>query len=134
MVCYYLLMNDDVITDLKQFISATVSQATSQQTAELRKEMNQLEKKLERKIDDLTEFVTETFDATNEDIDTQLKNHEQRLTKLEHAKGWIKPNIFGGLGGSGRLQFRHRLQIGKTSRSCMNWAGLSELKRPSRYL
>lgn len=86
-------MNDDVITDLKQFITATVSQASIQQTTDLRKEFNsldikvdKLEKKLTKKIDDLTDFVAETFDATNDVADKQLKDHERRLTKLEHAK------------------------------------------------
>jgi hypothetical protein len=53
MVCYDLRMNDDTMTDLKQFITASVSQATIQQTIEIRQDIDKLEKKLGKKIDDL---------------------------------------------------------------------------------
>lgn len=94
--CYDLHMNDDVITDLKQFITATVSQATVQQTSDLRNDINRIDTKVdkievklgkvEKKLDSLTEFVTETFDTTNDETDKQLAHHEQRLIKLEHSK------------------------------------------------
>ncbi len=84
-------MTEEIITDLKQFITATVSQ----QTTELGQRIDGLEHrfdslehkfdKLEHKVDSLTGFVIEAIDTSNEETDKQLKNHERRITKLEHA-------------------------------------------------
>lgn len=97
-------MNEDVITDLKQFISATVSQQTSElhdkfngldgrfnsleeKFDRLDTRFNSLEKKVDKidqKVDDLSLFVTDALDTNNEIIDKQLKNHERRITRIEH--------------------------------------------------
>lgn len=82
-------MNDELIQDLKQFIAATVSQQLAQQTTELREEFNGLRqdfKKLAKKVDDLTDFVTGAIDTSNDATGKQLKDHERRITKLEHAR------------------------------------------------
>lgn len=82
-------MNEDVIADLKQFISATVSQQTVELGARIGRvedRLEHVEQKLEKKIDDLTEFVTEAIDTSNEEHGKQLKDHERRITKLEHAR------------------------------------------------
>lgn len=84
-------MDKDVIADLKQFITATVSQQLALQTAELRedirkdidKKIDTLDAKLTRKIDDLSETVGDALHVSNEETDTQLKNHERRITRLE---------------------------------------------------
>lgn len=70
-------MNDDQIDDLKQFISATVSQATSSMAT--KDDVN----RLEAKIDDLASSVAEALDNHSEATDHQLKDHDQRITKLE---------------------------------------------------
>lgn len=89
-------MNDDVISDLKQFISAAVSQQTTEVRHDIERldiKIDKVEKnlevkinKVEKKIDDLAEFVSESFDAINEDTDKILSNHEMRIKKLETAK------------------------------------------------
>ena len=69
-------MDENVIQDLKQFIAATVSQQTSEIVVRL--------DKVEQKIDDLSHSVAEAIENTNESTDTQLKDHEHRITRLEH--------------------------------------------------
>ncbi len=72
-------MNEDTINDLKQFITTTVSQ----QTSDIRDDIEKLDNKLSGKIDDLSASVAEAMDNTNEAVDTQLKDHEARIGRLE---------------------------------------------------
>ncbi len=76
-------MKDDVIQDLKQFIAATVSQQTGDLGEDLRNDMQKMEKRLSKEIKDLSVSIGETLEVTNEPIESQLKNHEKRITKLE---------------------------------------------------
>ena len=88
-------MDEDTITDLKQFIAATVSQHTtglrdsivSDLRAEMREGFASVNKRIDtvdKKLDDLSTFVAEALDASNEANVTQLKDHEKRITHLEH--------------------------------------------------
>lgn len=79
-------MNEEVVEDLKQFISSTVSQ----QTAEIHSDIERLDKKIDgldlklsKKIDDLSDSVAEAIQISNDSTDEQLENHEQRIIKLE---------------------------------------------------
>lgn len=72
-------MNEDVIEDFKQFITATVSQ----QIADVRTDIERLDNKLSNKIDDLSDSVAEAIQASNDSTDTQFNDHDQRITKLE---------------------------------------------------
>lgn len=103
-------MTEDVVIDLKQFITATISQ----QTIELGRRIDGVELRLdgveqrlgnveyrldgvehrlgsvenridvmEEKLDGLTGFVVEAIDTSNETSGKQLKDHEVRITKLE---------------------------------------------------
>ena len=84
-------MNDDTITDLKQFISATVHQETAgleeRLTEKIDKKIDtkidQLDKKLSSKIDALSQSIAEAMDATAVTTDIQLRDHEHRITLLE---------------------------------------------------
>lgn len=69
---YTETMNDEIIQDLKQFISVTVSQ-----------QISGLEDRLTNKIDDLSQSVADAMDRTNSVVDDQLKDHDRRITKLE---------------------------------------------------
>ena len=64
---------------MKQFITTTVSQ----QTADIDERFEKLDTKLSNKIDDLSTSVAEALDSTNEAVDTQLKDHERRIDRLE---------------------------------------------------
>jgi ABC-type uncharacterized transport system ATPase component len=81
-------MNEDVIADLKQFITATISQQSAELRRELQKDLQHLEQRLEQKIDqkidNLSAFIAQAIDAANDTTDTQLKDHESRITWLEH--------------------------------------------------
>ena len=77
-------MNDDTISDLKQFISATVSQEVTDLRSDLRSDIKNLDDKLSLKIDDLSASVAEAIETANEFSETQLKNHEKRIVRLEH--------------------------------------------------
>lgn len=91
-VVYNNFMNDDIIQDLKQFITTTVSQTERR----LGGRMDNLEQKfdnLERKVDNLELKVDQGFADVAELIDTRVEpveqevaDHGQRITKLESAK------------------------------------------------
>lgn len=78
-------MNDEIIDDLKQFISATVLQST----AEIREDIAELRTDVSQLKADVTELKVGLRD-TNEKLDTvieatgdQFDDHERRITKLE---------------------------------------------------
>lgn len=77
-------MNDDTISDLKQFISATVSQEVAGLRSDIGSDIKNLDDKISTKIDDLSLSVSDAIDVSNETTDTQLKDHEKRITRLEH--------------------------------------------------
>ncbi len=112
--CYNSHMNDDTIQDLKQFISATVSQQTTEirddisgihhdisgmrddisgirveisdvrvEISDVRSDIKSLDNKMSTKIDDLSKYVAGAMDTSNETNDTQLKDHELRIGRLE---------------------------------------------------
>ena len=70
-------MNEDVINDFKQFITAAVSQQTvtlQAYIAELKQNVSSLQRditRLDRKIDDISESIAEALDATNDATATQ---------------------------------------------------------------
>lgn len=96
-------MNDDQLDDLKQFITATVSQTEARLTeridgidtrlGSLEQKVGTLEQKvdvLEQKVDDgfaaIGEILADTTannDAHNEEVAEQLTDHAQRLVRLE---------------------------------------------------
>lgn len=76
---YHLYMDEAVLTDLKQFITAIVSQQTSQ----LNQKFDALEHRLDKKIDDLSASVADALHRSNEAIELWRKDHEQRITYLE---------------------------------------------------
>ena len=69
-------MNDEMIADLKQFIAVTMRQEIAP--------LNDKFDKLSVKVDELQASVAEALDTTNDDVDEQLKDHDSRLTRLEH--------------------------------------------------
>lgn len=92
-------MNDEVIEDLKQFITATVVQHTSHLAT--KDDLMGVEQRLDSKIDRLDERLTQQIDQVHVSINQlstdiadaltqsndahgdQLKNHETRISKLE---------------------------------------------------
>ena len=77
-------MNDDQFDDLKQFISATVSQATASMAT--KDDLNKLDIKIDRlelKVDELSAHVAEALDNQSSATDDQLRDHEVRIVKLE---------------------------------------------------
>jgi len=63
-------MTDDIISDLKDFIAATVSQQSvtlrDQISGDMRSEIDNLDDKLSTRIDDLSAAVTEALDNKSE--------------------------------------------------------------------
>lgn len=85
-------MDDEIINDLKQFITASLSQHFSDvaRKSDLddvarKSDIEQSEKRLEKKIDDLSTHVAEALDTSNDAVQSQLSDHEQRIGKLEQA-------------------------------------------------
>jgi ABC-type transporter Mla subunit MlaD len=76
-------MDENTITDLKQFITATVSQQTIELEQKLDDKLGALEGRLTQKIDDLSSAVAEAIETNTTEIDARLDNHEKRLRKLE---------------------------------------------------
>ncbi len=91
-----MVMNEEIITDLKQFISASISQQTAEirgdiselrgDVGEIRGDISELRgdiKRLDNKIDDLSASVAEAIEVGHEATDRQLKNHDSRICRLE---------------------------------------------------
>lgn len=75
-------MNDDQLDDLKQFISATVSQ-TEQRLGEQIDGVDQRLDRLEQEVDNGFAGVGEAIDAIYDSINTHENGTDIRLTKLE---------------------------------------------------
>jgi chromosome segregation ATPase len=94
------MTNEELFTDLKQFIEATVSQAeqrlevrmaTKDDISDLRTELKADIKVVDEKLDTIQDAIADSFthatDLTNESIngvENTLEDHEQRLHRLEH--------------------------------------------------
>lgn len=81
---------DDMITDLKQFIYATVSQATADLATKdelknlaTKDDLAKLESKLAADIKEVKDAITDTVFPFIETVDDQVQDHEKRLKKLE---------------------------------------------------
>jgi hypothetical protein len=82
-------MDQTIIDDFKQFITATISQqfsnvATKDDIASLDQKIDVLDRKLSGKIDELQSSVATALDNSNDTVDDQLQDHERRIAKLEH--------------------------------------------------
>ncbi len=76
-------MNEDVITDLKQFITTTMSQQLALQSEEFDRKLTSLENKLSTKIDNLGAAIADAIDDLNERTDKRFSSHNKRITRLE---------------------------------------------------
>ena len=89
-------MDSDTLQDLKQFITATVSQQLAQQTEELNERFDEHDKKFEtidkrfemmdKRLDDHEEKLDEILNAVGasfQDSDRTLHEHDVRITRLE---------------------------------------------------
>ncbi|OGL31015.1 hypothetical protein A3D14_01880 [Candidatus Saccharibacteria bacterium RIFCSPHIGHO2_02_FULL_47_12] len=79
-------MDEDTIADLKQFITATISQQMANVAA--KEDLEHLAKKkdlerVEKKIDDIQTAVQHSAINYTSAVDEQVQDHEKRLTKLE---------------------------------------------------
>jgi DNA anti-recombination protein RmuC len=89
------MTNEDLFTDLKQFITATISQQLAnvatkddldELRAELKSDINSLRidlAALDEKIDLVQDAIAETLTDTTKISNTILQDHEKRLVKLE---------------------------------------------------
>jgi len=76
------MMTDDTISDLKQFIAATVSHEVSS----LKDNIAELDIRLSSKIDNLSNRIDDIdakLGTVNEATGEHIDDHEQRITKLE---------------------------------------------------
>lgn len=99
----YRNMNEDVIADLKQFITTTVRQetaslATKDDLARLDVKIDGVEQRLtakidgleqrlgglEKKVDQIQAAIGEAMSNETERVDTRLDDHDRRLRRLEH--------------------------------------------------
>jgi hypothetical protein len=82
-------MDDNQLTDLKQFITATVSQSEQRIKDELGGELKSEVRKIEQKIDMLRQEMNEGFAAVGEstaNMNDQLADHETRITNFEPSQ------------------------------------------------
>lgn len=88
------MTNDELLADLKQFITATVSQATAdlatkEELTDLKVGLKSDINHLSVHVDSLEATMNERFDELNGRLDEVLnseiiKDHERRITRLEH--------------------------------------------------
>jgi hypothetical protein len=83
------MTTEELFTDLKQFITATISQemahvATKDDLADLQAELKADIKGLDEKLDAVQNAIVETLTHTTETFDATIQDHEQRLRRLEH--------------------------------------------------
>lgn len=79
-------MNEEIINDFKQFITATITQQTSHLTT--KDDIANMATKddiarLEQKIDDLGSSVQHSAINYTSAVDDQVQDHEQRIKRLE---------------------------------------------------
>jgi TolA-binding protein len=72
------MTNEELLDDLKQFVSATVSQATAGLAT--KDDLAGLEATTNKRFDDVDERLNEIQNA----VGAELEDHEQRLRRLEH--------------------------------------------------
>jgi seryl-tRNA synthetase len=86
------MTNEELFTDLKQFIEATVSQklvdvASKDDIKSLKADVVGLKadvKALDEKLDAIQDAIADTLTHTTEITDAAIQDHEQRLRRLEH--------------------------------------------------
>jgi uncharacterized coiled-coil protein SlyX len=92
--------NEELFDDLKQFISATVSQSEARLSGRMdslenridgvesrmttKEDLMAVEQRLSRKIDDVQAAIGDAIQEGNEATDKRVDDHEQRLRRLEH--------------------------------------------------
>ena len=72
-------MNYDILQDLKQFISSTVSQAT----ADLAKDISDLETNIDKRFNEVMAAVSDGVTESHDAVQQQFDDHEQRIVNLE---------------------------------------------------
>lgn len=78
-------MDENSLDDLKKFITLAISEQISDVRAdikEVKSDIKELDEKLSTKIDAFSQSVAEAIDSSSDSADTQLKNHEQRITTV----------------------------------------------------
>lgn len=73
-------MNEDQFEDLKRFIDSRISQSESR----FDQNLNTLMDDMNRRFDEVQAATAEAISAANDGNDEQLKDHEQRIVRLEH--------------------------------------------------
>jgi len=86
------MTNDELLHDLKQFITATVSQATAdlatkQDLESLRVELKDDVGNLQQEMNGKFDAVDARFDEVLNAVGTELKEHEDTLTRLKRVVG-----------------------------------------------
>jgi hypothetical protein len=87
------MTNEELFDDLKQFITATVSQSEARLTGRIddveqrmatKEDLKGVEQRLGQRIDDVQAAVGDAMSHVNEEVDGRLNDHDQRLRRLEH--------------------------------------------------
>jgi hypothetical protein len=80
-------MNDEVITDLKQFISVELSQIFAEVAT--KKDIERIEDRLVRvedSVDEIRYTIEQSVFPYVAEVDDQVQGHGRRITKLERFK------------------------------------------------
>lgn len=90
------MTNEELFTDLKQFVAATISQQTAHLATkddiidvrtELKEDITAVRvdiKQLDEKLDLIQDAIADTLTLTTKRIDATTQDHEQRIRRLEH--------------------------------------------------
>lgn len=75
-------MNNNQLNDLKQFIDSRISQSE----AHLEGKIDNLKAEMSQRFTEIQSAIAETMTASNDNADDQLKDHEQRIVRLEKQR------------------------------------------------
>ncbi|MGV9340597.1 hypothetical protein [Streptomyces sp. NPDC003688] len=79
------MTNDELLADLKQFITATVSQATADLAT--KQDLENVENGIRTKMKDGFKAVDAKFDEVLNAVGAELEEHESALTRLKRIAG-----------------------------------------------
>ena len=76
-------MDETQLSDLKQFITSTISQATADMAT--KNDIESLRQSMDTRFEEVQSAIAEAMSTTNDTVDEKLEDHEHRIGLLEQS-------------------------------------------------